>query len=414
MAISVQCRGCGKVHTVPDDWAGKNAKCNECGAETQIPTPGMTPVDVTPLELRPTDVVPAGPVPVPPVPILPVSGPPAWTAGSSVSAGPAGAVPVVFAPTAPPSRMSGFPEAQAAADRESARRTGHLVMLGFLLFLAFILPMAVAIGRDIQFDFMSLRGFASGDMPLLTRIELLYPLIAGVIVTVLGSAWEHRGRGVALLVLAALPFVVDAARPGHRESVRSVASLLVVATVFFVISSRARFYRPRWGVLYWVGLVAAGLFVAALLVPGKLIGAFEGQSVYRFFTEDFFSGAFSAAPGELQGLMIAGLIMLVLFAIAIILALCNVPRTSGGAPAGMAQLSGAFVVLGALVLAALILVLQTMEFKARALGQTGIPFAVNQTKLLVLYGGYLLVGIAGVVDLIIGPARSHHVGRAGP
>jgi hypothetical protein len=340
----------------------------------------MTPVEPVEVELTPLDAVPARPVAAPPLPVLPVSAP---------------------------------PQAQSLADWESGRRTRNLIQLGFFLFLAFILPVAVALGRDIHFDFLNLRGFARGDMPLLTRIELLYPLVAGVIVTVLGSAWEHRGRGVAFLVLAALPFIADAVRPEHRESVRSAGSLLVLGTALFLIAARARFYRARWGLLYPVGLLAAGLFVASLLVPCKPVGAFEGKSVYQFFTEDFLSGEFSAAPGLVQALLIGGLIVLVLFGIAIMLALCNVPRKTGGAPASIAGLSGAFVVSGAVLLAALVVVLQAIEAKAKAPEQTAFASAINQAKMMVLYGGYLWVAISGVVDVVIGPARSYRAGGAG-
>jgi hypothetical protein len=374
VAISVQCRGCGKVHTVPDDWAGRSAKCNQCGAENEIPATGMTPVEPVDVELTPLDVVPARPVAAPPLPVLPVSA---------------------------------TPEAQSLTGWESGRRTRHLIQLGFFLFLAFILPVAVTVGRDIHFDFLSLRGFARGDMPLLTRIELLYPLVAGVIVTVLGSAWEHRGRGVALLVLAALPFIAAVARPEHRESIRSAGSLLVLGTAMFLIAARTRFYRARWGVLYLVGLLAGGFFVAALLVPCKSVGALEGKSVYQFFTEDFFSGEFSAARGQVQALLIGGLIVLVLFGIAVLLALCNVPRKSGGAPAGIAGLIGAFVVSGTVLLAALVVVLQAIQARATAPEETAYALAISQIKMLVLYGGYLWVAIAGVVELAIGPARSY-------
>ena len=380
MSLSVQCAGCGTVHTVPDDWAGRSAKCNSCGVENLIPASGMTPVEPAPSELTPQGALRARPAPPPPLPRSPVSAP---------------------------------PEAQSLADRESSRRTRHLIQLGFFLFLAFILPVAGTIGRDVHFDFLNLRGFARGDMPPLTRIELLYPLVAGVIVTVLGSAWEHRGRGVALLVLAALPFIADAARPEHRESIRSAGSLLVLGTALFLIAGRARFYRARWGLLYLAGLLAGGLFVAALLVPCKSVGALEGKSVYQFFTEDFFSGAFSAASGQMKALLIGGLIVLVLFGLALILALCNVPRKSGGAPASIAQLSVAFVVSGAVLLAAMVVVLQAIQARAAAPEEAAYVLAINQIKILVLYGGYLWVAIAGVVELAIGPARSYHIGRTG-
>ncbi|MFH1264625.1 MAG: HEAT repeat domain-containing protein [Planctomycetota bacterium] len=38
MAIQVECGGCGKQSSAPDDWVGKWAKCPKCGAKVEIPT----------------------------------------------------------------------------------------------------------------------------------------------------------------------------------------------------------------------------------------------------------------------------------------------------------------------------------------------------------------------------------------
>ncbi len=39
MSIHVQCGQCGKQYTAPDGWAGRRAKCPQCGAQVEIPTP---------------------------------------------------------------------------------------------------------------------------------------------------------------------------------------------------------------------------------------------------------------------------------------------------------------------------------------------------------------------------------------
>jgi hypothetical protein len=409
MAISVQCGRCGKTHVVPDDWVGRIARCNDCGAENQIPGSGMTPVEPMSLELMELDAAPQPPAPtapprIAPRPALPPFPPPMPAVAQAAPGGPAPAV----------------VDVQAVADAESSRRTGHLVVLGVLLCLAFILPEVrdltarTGIKREggdhhLLLDFPNLRGLWVGQMPLWTRIESFYPLIAGVVVIVLGAAWEHRGRGAALLFLATLPFILDAALPGTHGAIRSVASFLVLAPAVFVCVLRARFYRPRWGLLYWAGLAAAGLFVAALLVPCKTIDPSGGRSVFRYVTAPFSSGSFSVVPVEMKIAAIGGLIMHVLFGLAIILTLCNVPKKSGGAAASMAALSGTFAVLGAI---SLLLLAEFVDFD-RLDEQGGTVEFLNRPKAVLLYGGYLLVAIAGVVDVIIGAARAYHVGRAG-
>jgi len=403
MAISVQCRGCGKVHTVPDDWAGRIAKCNSCGVENNIPGPGMTPVQAPAEELEIVDEAPVSPVP-PPVP--PTIASPPRTPPPPAMRAPAQAV--------PGGQGTASAEAQGAADWESARRSGHLIALGVLLLLGFILPWFSQAGGTVVWIFPNLLGLWGGHMPLWIRIDLLYPLIAGVLAIVLGAAWEHRGRGILLLGLVSVPFIEAAARGKALALIQPLGGLVALATAMFLVAARARFYRPRWTVLYWIGLAAGGLVVAALLVPWNSIAAFGGQSVFRFFTAAFSSGTFAYASGEADPVSIAGLVMLVLFAIGVILTLCNVPRESGGPATRMAGLSGVFAVVGLLLLVGLVLFLDARAAAHGAQGRDDVELIVARIKDLFVYGGYLLVAIAGVADLIIGAARTYRAGRAAP
>ena len=104
---------------------------------------------------------------------------------------------------------------------------------------------------------------------------------------------------------------------------------------------------------------------------------------------------------------VCGLIMHIFLALAVILALVNLPRKSGGAVARMAGLSGTFAIVGVCLLLFLV---EFVDFH-RLRGD--LDSLVNRPKALLLYGGYLVVAIAGVVDVIIGTVRGYHVGRAG-
>ena len=57
MAISVQCPGCGRTRTVPDDWAGRSVVCNDCQTPHVVPSLGTN---------DPLPPFPSGPPPVPP------------------------------------------------------------------------------------------------------------------------------------------------------------------------------------------------------------------------------------------------------------------------------------------------------------------------------------------------------------
>ncbi|MBN1911193.1 MAG: hypothetical protein JW818_15715 [Pirellulales bacterium] len=62
MPIKIQCPGCGRVRSAPDEWAGKRAKCNVCGAMMAIPaavpngptTPSPAPIPMAILAPTPS------------------------------------------------------------------------------------------------------------------------------------------------------------------------------------------------------------------------------------------------------------------------------------------------------------------------------------------------------------------------
>jgi|GEM_PF-1646086 len=62
MPIQFACKSCGKQFAVKDELAGKKGKCNQCGAETRVPTPSPSP------EMRPSP--PSAPAPSP-LPVTP-------------------------------------------------------------------------------------------------------------------------------------------------------------------------------------------------------------------------------------------------------------------------------------------------------------------------------------------------------
>jgi hypothetical protein len=48
MAIEFHCTNCGRLLRVPDDAAGKAAKCPECGGQSNVPVPQVQPEAVIP------------------------------------------------------------------------------------------------------------------------------------------------------------------------------------------------------------------------------------------------------------------------------------------------------------------------------------------------------------------------------
>ncbi len=81
MTIEFRCTQCAKLLRTPDDTAGKQAKCPECGAIMQIPTaPPSAPPSATPSQ----PAVPGGAfVPPPPPPGTPQASSPFGPGGSS-------------------------------------------------------------------------------------------------------------------------------------------------------------------------------------------------------------------------------------------------------------------------------------------------------------------------------------------
>ena len=219
--------------------------------------------------MRPQGSVSASTVRATPPPIAPSPAPPPLPPPMPVVAQAAPGSPAVVAA-----------DGEAAADAESSRRTGHLVIVGVLLFLAFILPEIQDVKGNDEFVFPNLRGLSVGEMSLWTRIELLYPLIAGAALIVLGAAWEHRGRGARLLCLAAFPFILDAALPGPHGAIRSVASLLVSGAGGLPLCPPGAILSVRWGSCTGLALPQRGFSLRPCFSPGA--GCLSGSSRQAF------------------------------------------------------------------------------------------------------------------------------------
>lgn len=68
MPIATKCPGCGKSYVVKDEFAGKTAKCSQCGSRMQIPGPASSATPPSPMAAPPR-YPPAAPVPpAPPTP----------------------------------------------------------------------------------------------------------------------------------------------------------------------------------------------------------------------------------------------------------------------------------------------------------------------------------------------------------
>ncbi|HUT95266.1 MAG TPA: HEAT repeat domain-containing protein [Thermoguttaceae bacterium] len=132
MSIQVECLGCGKRYLAPEQWAGKQAKCPQCGATVEIPIPVE-------------DVEPADPAPTA-VPVLDLP-------GDQLSAGPAVAdlVSDPFAAMSDPASPFGA-GGVALPRRKAPRRTGQASGGGLAaMLLSRKLSLAVAAASCLAF-----------------------------------------------------------------------------------------------------------------------------------------------------------------------------------------------------------------------------------------------------------------------
>lgn len=99
MAIEFRCSGCQQLLKVPDDSAGKNARCPKCSSLVVVPAAGTGAVP--PVFAPPPPFAPAPPpvAPPPPPPPKPPGSPPAWQFGDASQ--PSGNNPFSSSPAAP-------------------------------------------------------------------------------------------------------------------------------------------------------------------------------------------------------------------------------------------------------------------------------------------------------------------------
>ena len=73
MSIETKCSACGKAYVVKDEFAGKTAKCMQCGGRIEIPAHGRESPAHAELERSPVPVAPpqTGPIGPPPVAATP-------------------------------------------------------------------------------------------------------------------------------------------------------------------------------------------------------------------------------------------------------------------------------------------------------------------------------------------------------
>jgi len=169
-------------------------------------------------------------------------------------------------------------------ETESRRRRAAVIVLGGVLIVSFLLPAGVTTesqdGRPVSVLFaLSIRALGEPAVPGVLKVALLYPLLAGVTVIVLALGRRVAVRAVGLVVLGVagllLPLMSSDIRayldqgpwgPGGAGALVILAAALGWLGIF--AGSRSRWYRPSHGITWVVGLVGAGLLLAALFWPG--------------------------------------------------------------------------------------------------------------------------------------------------
>jgi len=262
--IQTECKGCGQKLKVPDDMAGKRARCPSCGDPVKVP--GASAAASSP-ERPPPATPPPGPRPAPPAPRRPTPAPVAQPAPPA-SSNPFEFVNPSTPPAVPPTRTPApvaqlapqadvslvFPEPETTTARPSARVPSlprRLASYGAVLGAVLGVTLFLLIGPSDEKIGEAIGRMARGKITADHVRGALVGLISGVLV----------GSAVIAVVGRSLHSVV-------------VGCLLVIAgTVFGTIRQAADGQLPPF---LLAGAAVCGVVVGAAL--GGLIGAIASLS----------------------------------------------------------------------------------------------------------------------------------------
>ena len=216
--IAFSCSRCHKRYRVSRDRAGRWAKCPACGNRMSIPYQSE----------------PAGMMQVP-APYLRAY------------------VPLSF---------------------EARLRSRNMILLGVVLLVGFLMPIV----DGANFEFPNFAVFSAAGAPWQMFVIMLAPGVAGMAMILLARLGRHPVRGIVTVALPLLPVLVlmtdEEVRRSFSFTFKNMSGELILAVLLLnlgwiglLVGARARWYRPRRGAAYWIGLAGAIAFGVFLMMP---------------------------------------------------------------------------------------------------------------------------------------------------
>lgn len=370
MPIRFSCPACGHSYEVPDAQAGMQGTCRQCHTRIAIPAV-MTPSAAAP-------------------------------------------VMVSYAQTA---------EADPVIER--MKRGRNLVVIALLLAGAFLIPFAKPAGKSIEWVLVP------DTATTLQQFLVFFPIAAAGAVFILAFIPPVRFRGLLLLAIALAPAVVLYNDTGFRQSAEDAFRarapgdtepqgwLLLAGVCLLFVTSRSRFWRPLWGLLYLPALAGAVMVAGSLFIPVDRGG--EKQYVLPSLLE--MANKAIQPEAAMAGTLVAAFSLMLLAAA---LAALSLPTRVAPLTRGLNKWSARNIVLSLLVLIGMFVYLTWVPVieaakqldKASKLSPTEasqvkdamvamVSMAAAQSgKLFFWLLGPLFLLVAGIVEIIIGaPAR---------
>ena len=152
--------------------------------------------------------------------------------------------------------------------------------LGIGLLIAFIFPIITATYRgSIRVMFLNIEGLGE-RIGLIFKFQLIYPLIAGIILLVIAKKTRSQGKAAALLIIGILPFLLLFLSEETRKGIEGIlkqfggewgfATILGTIGVFtFLAGAHASRIKPGIDLSANLAAGGAGLWLLALFVPIK-------------------------------------------------------------------------------------------------------------------------------------------------
>jgi hypothetical protein len=317
--ITFACGSCGITLKVPGTQGGKTGKCPKCQADLVVPVAAA-------FAGRPPLPTPA-PVIMPPQPSTPASYQVSLTDDDSISPPVSPAVHLGAAnPGAWSSGRDGMSPPSLANGRSGQMSARPYVVLGILLLLGFLLPIVYSrynfgSGSSQSVEFINFTGLGEPDVPVVIKIMLLYPALAGIAVLCVGLAVRGIGRGIPMMCIGMLPMLILMGDQDVRFLFRSLPQELIgtgVAVIFALLGWLGLFagglalrYQNTYRAAAITAGVGGGLYLLHLLIP-VTTSEFRGRMTIPLIQPFLLLAELSKARGSGA----ASLVLFVVFQIA--------------------------------------------------------------------------------------------------